>query len=122
MKVTRKRPSEKDLKKVLAAGPPEGDISPSLMLHGLDKEMPGLKAGAPFEAHIKGKCHSYECREGEGGKKSHHYDLDIHDFEPHGKEVKQKESTSDQVDKAFKKYDKDRDKEETEKKQKAEKK
>lgn len=103
MKVTRKRES---LEKILQApGDKEdsGEIAPSLFLRGLGKPVDGLEGGKDFEAHIKGKCrgHSTEDR---GGKQEHSYDLDVHHFEPHGKEVKQKKTSREEVDEAFKKY------------------
>jgi hypothetical protein len=105
MKVTRKRES---LEKALAepADGKDSEIAPSLFLRGLPKPIDGLDGGKEFEGHIKGKCrgHSTEDR---GGKEEHSYDLDVHHFEPgeKGKEVKQKKSSREQVDEAFKKYD-----------------
>jgi hypothetical protein len=108
MKVTRKYKDE-----FKALGPSKGDngeISPSLSLRELPKPIEGLEAGQDFEAHIKGKCRGHECRaDKEGGKETHHYDLDVSDFthKGGGKEIKQKKSGRDEVEEAMDKYDKE---------------
>jgi len=103
MKVTRKRPSEKELSKVLKDNGSD-EVAPSLFLHHLPGELSGIEAGKPFEAHIKGHCRGHECRDEPGGKQTHNYDLDIHDVTPHKGEAKQKPSTRDEVDAAAKKH------------------
>jgi hypothetical protein len=105
MKVTRKY---KDEFKALGPSKDNDEISPSLNLRELPKPIEGLEAGQNFEGHIKGKCRGHEIRGGEG-KETHHYDLDVHDFEHkgNGKEVKQKKSGHEEVKEAMDKYDKE---------------
>jgi hypothetical protein len=114
MKVTRKRES---LDKILKAsdGDGGGEISPSLMLRDLPKPIEGLEAGQDFEGHIKGKCRGHECRSDKaGGKETHHYDLDVTDFDHQGagNGGKKKKSSREEVEEAFKKYGPDSKKEE----------
>jgi hypothetical protein len=103
MKVSRKL---KDDFKVLRSNSDE-EIHPSLMLRDLKKPIKGLEAGQDFQGHIKGKCRSHEVRNnGEG--ESHHYDLDVHDFEHHGGgDVKQKKAPIEEVGEAMDKFDKE---------------
>jgi hypothetical protein len=102
VKVTHKRPTGKELSKLVKDNGSD-EIAPSLFLHHLSGELPGIEGGKPFEAHVKGHCRGHECRD-EGGKMTHSYDLDIHDIEPKKGEAKQKPSTRDQVDEAAKKH------------------
>jgi hypothetical protein len=112
MKVTRKRES---LDKILKSSPDGdgGEVAPSLMLRDLTKPIEGLEAGQDFEGHIKGKCRGHECRADKaGGKETHHYDLDVTDFDHKAKEGKKKKSGREEVEEAFKKYGPDAKKEE----------
>ena len=103
MKLTRKAP---DLKKLLkaeptGAGEKDGEIAPSLYIHDLPGEIPGMPEKGDFEAHTKGKVRRHGVTT-ENGKTHHSYDLDIHHLEPkNGGMPKKKESTREGVERAF---------------------
>lgn len=81
----------------------DGEIAPSLFIHQLPKEIPGMPEKGDFEAHLKGKVRRHSVTT-ENGKSSHSYDLDCHHLEckGNGEGAKKKESTRDGVDKAWK--------------------
>jgi hypothetical protein len=101
MKLTRKAPSLSKILKEPGEGEKE-EIAPSLFIHDLPNEIPGMPEKGDFEAHCKGKVRRHSVTT-ENGKTHHSYDLDVHHLEPkNGGMPKKKESTREQVEKAFK--------------------
>lgn len=117
MKVTRKFKDEFKTLKAPGDKANGDEIAPTLFLSGLAKEIAGLGDKGDFQAHVKGKVRRHTIRNEDGGKQTHDYDLDVHDFEPHGSgAVPEKKSSRQEVDEALDKFDK----EESEKKGKKE--
>jgi hypothetical protein len=110
MKLTRKITPPKGLLSEAPSDSPH-ETSPNLFIHQLPKEIEGMPESGPFEAHIKGhvRRHSMTTETSDDNKKGtthHSYDCDIHELEPTGKKgAKQKESTREGVDRAFRKMD-----------------
>jgi len=110
MKVTRKM---KDEFRVLKPSENE-EIAPGLSLRELPKAIEGLEAGHEFEATCKGKCKGHEVRSDRDGKETHHYDLDIHEFQHKGgggssKNSHPRKTSREQVEDAMDKHDRDRE-------------